>query len=84
MSLSVPSQIAAHCAAVTSQGLWHSRFGHVSFSRLRPLISRGVLGHVEVNKVYCRSCQLAKFHALPFNNNDSISQAPFDLVHSDI
>ena len=39
---------------------------------------------MDVNKVDCHSCQLAKFHALPFNNNDASSQAPFDLVHSDI
>ena len=39
-------------------------------------------GAVDVNKVDCQSCQLAKLHALPFNNNDCISQAPFDLVHS--
>ena len=24
------------------------------------------------------------FHALPFNNSDSIAKAPFDLIHSDI
>ena len=33
-------------------------------------------GAVDVNKVDCQCCQLAKLHALPFNNNDSISQAP--------
>ena len=55
-----------------------------SSSRLSSLISSGVLGNVDVNKVDCQSCQLAKFHALPCNNNESISQAPFDLVHSNI
>jgi len=57
---------------------------YVSYSRLDSLASSRVLGHLDVNQVGCQSCQLAKFHTLPFNNNDSISQAPFDLVHYDI
>ena len=39
---------------------------------------------MDVNKVDCHPCQLAKFHALLFSNNISISHALFDLVHSDI
>jgi hypothetical protein len=30
------------------------------------------------------SCQFGKQTKLPFNNNDSFSSAPFDLVHSDV
>ena len=84
VSLAVPSTAVGHCGAVISPELWHSCLGHVSFSRVRPLISSGVLGHINVNKVDCQSCRLAKFHALPFINNISISQAPFDLVHYNI
>ena len=58
--------------------------GRVSFPRLHPLISSEVLGHVDVDKVDCHCHKLAKFHALPFKNNDIIFQAPFDLVHSNI
>ncbi|GJS58058.1 uncharacterized mitochondrial protein-like protein [Tanacetum coccineum] len=32
----------------------------------------------------CSGCKLAKFSALPFNNSVSSSNAPFDLVHSDV
>ncbi|GJU05052.1 uncharacterized mitochondrial protein-like protein [Tanacetum coccineum] len=32
----------------------------------------------------CSSCKLAKFSTLPFNNSVSSSNAPFDLVHSDV
>lgn len=84
ISLMVPPKAVVRCGAMISPEIWHSRLGHVSHSRLRSLASSGVLGHLNANKVDCQSCQLAKFHALPFNNNDSISQAPFDLVHSDI
>jgi hypothetical protein len=30
------------------------------------------------------SCQFGKQTKLPFNNNDSFSSAPFDLVHFDV
>jgi len=73
VSLTVPSKAIAHCGVVSSAKLWHSHLGHICSSRLHPLISCGLLGAIEVNKVDCQSCQLAKFHALPFNNNDSIS-----------
>jgi len=84
VSPAVPSKAIAHCGIVLSSELWYSCLGHISFSRLRPLIPSGLLGTVDVNKVDCQSCQLAKFHDLPFNNNDFVSQAPFDLGHSDI
>ena len=64
--------------------LWHTKLGHVSDSRLCPLASKGVLGQVKCVTVDCQTCQLAKFHALPFNNSDSISKAHFDHVHPDI
>ncbi|GJY30724.1 DnaJ protein P58IPK [Tanacetum coccineum] len=32
----------------------------------------------------CSGCKLAKFSALPFSNSFSSSNAPFDLVHSDV
>ncbi|GJY00609.1 hypothetical protein Tco_0357627 [Tanacetum coccineum] len=32
----------------------------------------------------CSGCKLAKFSALPFSNNVSSSNAPFDLVHSNV
>lgn len=84
VSLLVLPKGVAHCGAMVSPEIWHSGLGHVSYSRLRSLVSSGVLGRMDVNEVHCQSCQLAKFLALPFNNNDSISQAPFDLMHSDI
>ena len=51
ISLPVPSKAIAHCGAVLSLELWHSHLGHISFSRLHPLISSGLLGAVDVNKV---------------------------------
>jgi hypothetical protein len=77
-------------AATTSRSpsatlsLWHSRLGHASVSRIRSLATSGQLGSVESKSFDCVACQLGKQNALPFNNSDSISSAPFDLVHSDV
>ena len=79
--LKVPSMLVARYAATVTQAVWHSGLGHVSISRLCSLISSGVLGEVDVSQNNCQACQLAKFHALPFNNSDSTAKAPFDLIH---
>ncbi|KAL5762227.1 hypothetical protein ACOSP7_018491 [Xanthoceras sorbifolium] len=88
ISLHLPSQdLSPHQSAasvLSSLSLWHSRLGHISFSRLRSLISSGHLGSITDEHFDCISCPLAKQHALPFNNSDSTSHAPFDLIHSDI
>ncbi|CAJ2651271.1 unnamed protein product [Trifolium pratense] len=65
--------------------LWHSRLGHVSASRLKYLASTGALGKLQTSDISdCCGCKLAKFSALPFNKSTSVSNAPFDLVHSDV
>ena len=70
--------------STSSLELWHSRLGHVSIDRLRSLISTGRLGMVKSESLSCLSCQLGKQPALSFNKSDSISSAPFDLIHSDV
>ena len=87
ISLNIPANGFRHssiAATVLYSDILHSRLGHICLSKLQPLITSGVLGQVRQNKVDCISCKLAKHHALPFNNNNSISNAPFDLIHSDI
>ena len=37
-----------------------------------------------VSKFDCTSCHFGKQTKLPFNNSDSFSFAPFDLIHSNI
>ncbi|GJX06509.1 gag-pol polyprotein [Tanacetum coccineum] len=65
--------------------LWHSRLGHVSGSRLRFFASTGALEKLDAHDISdCSGCKLAKFSALPFDNSVSSSNAPFDLVHSDV
>ncbi|GKV28220.1 hypothetical protein SLEP1_g37301 [Rubroshorea leprosula] len=86
-SLQIPyQQIFQVCAAtnISPLHLWHSRLGHTSVGKLRPLISRGLLGSVPNESVLCVSYQSAKQPALSFSSSHSHSTAPFDLVHSDV
>lgn len=88
-SLNIPSHpshsiLLDLCGTTVSSEVWHFRLGHVSFQRLNYLISSGVLGSVKHQPIDYVSCQLAKHHALPFNDTNSISSAPFDLIHFDI
>ena len=48
------------------------------------LASQGHLGLVQFQKFDCTSCHFGKQTKLPFNNSDSFSSAPFDLIHFDI
>ncbi|GFY96679.1 hypothetical protein Acr_11g0009850 [Actinidia rufa] len=87
-SLYAPHRSVAAASSSSSHvsfGLWHSRLGHASVSKLQKLISRGYLGSVKTeSNFHCLACQTGKQHALPFQNSDSIASAPFDLIHSDV
>ena len=65
-----------------SLALWNSRLGHASISRVKQLVSRGLLGSVSNKSFDCMPCQFVKQTALPFNNNVSHALSPFDLIHS--
>ena len=84
--LKIPSQVvsAAATTATPSPDLWHARLGRTSLSCLQLLASQGHLGSIQFPKFNCTSCNFGKQTKLPFNNSDSFSSAPFDLIHSDI
>ena len=67
-----------------SLALWHSRLGHASISRVKQLVSQGLLGLVSNKSFDCMPCQFGKQNSLPFNNNVSHALSPFDLIHSDV
>ena len=85
-NLKIPSQVVSAAAATTtlSPNLWHARLSHASLSRLQLLSSQGHLGSIQFPKYDCTSCHFGKQTKFPFNNSDSFSSAPFDLIHSDI
>lgn len=93
--LSIPPSLSrVHSSALSAFHLkkqltlfdfWHSRLGHVSSSRLKYMLSAGLLGSVPYSDISdCKGCKLAKFSALPFNKSTTVSSAPFDLIHSSV
>ena len=64
---------------------WHHRLGHLCDSRLSSLVHRGLLGSVSGDgSLHCQGCRLGKQIQLPYPTSVSVSQRPFDLVHSDV
>ena len=70
--------------STSSLGLWHSCLGHASISRVKQLVSRGLLGLVSNKSFDCMPCQFGKQTSLPFNNNVSHALSSFDLIPSDV
>ena len=68
----------------SSLSLWHSRLGHASISRVKLLLSRGLLGSVSNKSFDCMPCQFGKKTASPFNNSVSHALSSFDLIHSNV
>ena len=69
--------IAAAVSSLPSLTLWHSHLGHSPSSQVQQLASKGLLGSVSKDNFNCTSYQLGKQPALPFNNNESISNSIF-------
>ena len=55
--------------STSSLALWHSRLGHASISRVKQLVSKGLLGSISNKSFDCTPCQFGKQSALPFNNS---------------
>ena len=70
--------------STSSLALWHSRLGHASISRVKQLVSRGLLGSVSNKSFDCMHYQFGKQTALPFNNSVSHALSSFDLIHSNV
>ena len=70
--------------STSSLTLWHSRLGHASISKVKQLVSRGLLGSVSNKSFDCMPCQFGKQTILPFKNRVSHALSSFDLIHSDV
>jgi len=85
-SLHLPLAVSAATSRspTITLSLWHSRLGHAFVSQVSSLATSGQLVSVGSESFDCVACQLGKKSALPFHKSDSVSSAPFDLVHSDV
>jgi hypothetical protein len=84
-----PTSLASPDVAASSASSfyqWHHRLGHICGSRLSTLLRRGLLGSVSGRESlnHCQGCRLEKQIQLPYHSSESVSQRPFDLVHSDV
>jgi hypothetical protein len=68
-------------------GRWHDRLRHPSMIIVSRIVQENNLpcSSLEFNKEYvCGACQHAKSHQLLFPKSFSTSQAPLELVHSNV
>jgi hypothetical protein len=79
------SSFVVVASATSSFQQWHHRLGHLCGSRMSSLVHRGLPGSVSGDvSLNCQGCRLGKQIQLPYPTSASVSQQPFDLVHSDV
>ena len=76
------SCVVTNVHSVTTDSLWHYRFGHPSFSRLQVLST--IDTSIVARNCVCDVCHISKQKKLPFPISSSVSQNCFDLIHMDI
>ena len=68
---------------VTAANAWHFRLGHLSHDKLGILCkNHSYISHS--NNTHCIVCPLAKQKHLPFDDSNTKSVSPFNIVHMDI
>jgi hypothetical protein len=72
------TSLAVATLSTSSFYQWHHRLSHICGSRLSALLRQGLLGSISGRESldHCQGCRLGK--------HESVSQRPFDLVHSDV
>jgi hypothetical protein len=81
-----PASLAIAASSMSPFSHWHHHLGHLCDSQLSALLRRGLLGSVSGRGSLdqCQGCRLEKQIQLPYHSSKSVSQCPFDLVHSDV
>ena len=75
------SAMLAHGTVNRQIWLWHRRLGHPSSQYLKKLFPN-FFAHV--HHLSCETCVLAKSHRKVFHSNNTRTNTPFSLVHSDV
>jgi hypothetical protein len=66
---------------------WHKRLGHPSMIIVQRVVGNHKLAisqELHKSQAVCDACQRAKSHHLPFARSSSVSEAPLELVFSDV
>jgi len=63
--------------------LYHSRFGHPSFSTIRVMFP-ALLRSLNVKDFQCSVCELAKHKRVTYPSSNKRNLFPFSLIHSDV
>jgi hypothetical protein len=83
-STTTPSYALATFASASLQ-IWHHRLGHLCGSLLSSLVHHGLLGPILGDlSLQCQGCSVGKQTQLPYPTSTSVSEHPFDLIHSDV
>ena len=68
--------------------LWHARLGHMSYIKVKVMMKKSMLkGLLELDvkeDIICAGCQFGKAHQLSYEDSNFKSQAPLELIHSNI
>lgn len=78
-STSLPKSTSCTAHTIDTH-LIHARFGHISCTKLAHFPAMKDINH----QLICDTCNISKFHRLPFVSNHNRSNAAFDLIHIDI
>lgn len=67
-----------------SVDLWHDRLGHPNSTVLRQILQSFSFSCNKVDNHTCEACRLGKHVRLHFSASTTISNFPFQLLHSDV
>ncbi|KAJ4790150.1 polyprotein [Rhynchospora pubera] len=78
------SQFVALLGVTASANKWHKRLGHPSNAVTLDVVN-GFRLPCNANKMdMCHDCCVSKAHRLPFSLSTSVTNAPLELIHSDV
>lgn len=86
-SFFAPSIIApaAFLNRLEDTSIWYYRLGHPTLSIVKQVLNTcNLQAKSSSPHFFCKACQMAKIHRLPFNLSQNRATTPFNLVHSDV